>query len=229
MELRGLLKVFRRRWWLVALPAMAALSYAVVGYLANPPRGGFATTIRFTAAQPPDVITDPNHDARYYQWLTSEYVVNALTDWVKTGSFAQAVSQELTSHGLDIPAVALQGAFSPDNARSIMVVTISWPDAAQLASIASAVQSVLENRSGEFFPALRDGGVSVIALDAAVISPVPPTLTDRLNPVIRFGLGLAAGLALAVVVEYIDPTLRERSDIEKMGLSVLAEIPGSRK
>jgi len=229
MELRAIAKVFRRRWWLIALPALVALVYAAYGYITSPPRGGFATTIRFTAAQPPETRADPAHDTRYYQWLTSEYVVNALTDWVKTGSFAQAVSDALAAQGVDIPAGALQGAMAPDNARSIMVITISWPDAGQLASIATAVQSVLENRSGEFFPALKDGGVSVVALDAPVIGPVPPSLTDRLNPLIRFGLGLVAGIALAVVVEYIDPTVHERSEVEKMGFSVLAEIPGSRR
>jgi len=225
MELRTIGKALRRRWWLIGLPALAALAYASYGYFASPPQGGYATSIRFTAAQPPDSAGEGIRDSAYYQWLTSEYAVNALTDWVKTNSFAQAVSAELAMKGVDIPAGALQGAMVPDNARSIMVVNISWPDADQLAAIAAAVQSALENRSDEFFPAFKARGVSVIALDTPAIGPVPPSLTARLDPLIRFGLGLAAGIALAAVVEYLDPTLRERADIEKMGLAVLAEIP----
>ncbi len=229
MELRAIWKVIRRRWWLIALPALAALIYAGYGYLKSPPVGGYATSIRFTAAQPPDSGSQAIQSPTYYAWLTSEYVVNALTDWVKTNSFAEAVSEELGKNGVNIPAAQLQGAMSPDNARSIMVINISWPDAGQLSSIAGAVKVVLETRSGEFFPPFKDTGVAVIALDTPVIGAVPPSLTARLNPLLRFGLGLVAGIALAALVEYLDPTLHERAEVEKMGLPVLAEIPGGRK
>ena len=54
---------------------------------------------------------------------------------------------------------------------------------------------------------------------------MPPPLSSRFDPIIRFGLGLAAGIALAFLFEYLDPTLRDRREVEAMGLRVLVEVP----
>ncbi len=36
---------------------------------------------------------------------------------------------------------------------------------------------------------------------------------------------LPTGVALAFLTEYLDPTLRSRSEVEALGLPVIAEIP----
>ena len=225
MELRQLWKIILRRWWLIALPSLVALGYAVYGYLTTPAGGGFSTSIRFTAAEPPDGPVLGYEDRNYYPWLASEYVVNALTDWVKTSSFADELSATLAEQGEDIPPSALQPAVSADNARSVMVLFLNWSDSEQLQAIARAAIIVLRERSVDYFPQFGQGGVTVIALDDPVIQGVPQSLTARFNPLIRFALGLAAGIALAFLVDYLDPALHERQDVESAGLTVLAEIP----
>src|SRR5688572_12037929 len=95
MELRQLWKIARRRWWLIALPSLAALAYAVMLYLRAPAGVSYTTAIGFTAAVPPNGEAIGYEDESYYPWLASEYVVNALTDWVTTGSFADEVSAAL--------------------------------------------------------------------------------------------------------------------------------------
>ncbi len=225
MELRQLWKIARRRWWLILLPSLVALAYASYLTLRMPPVGGYSTSIRFTAAQPPDRGRRSYEDSSYYPWLASEYVVNALTDWVKTSTFSEEVSAQLAAQGVEIPAGALQGAVISDNERSVMVLTLNWRDADQLADIAGAATTVLQDRSGTYFPQIGAGGLEVVALDDPTVVPVPPPLSARLNPLIRFGLGVAAGVGLAFLVEYLDPSLRERAEVEAMGLAVLAEIP----
>jgi capsular polysaccharide biosynthesis protein len=225
VELRQLWKIALRRWWLIALPAIAALAYAVYGYVSTPMSGGYATSIRFTAAEPPTGTVLGYEDRNYYPWLASEYVVNALTDWVKTSSFADELSLELANQGEEIAPGVLQSAVSADNARSVMVLFLNWPDSKQLESIAAAAVVVLRERSDDYFPQFGQGGVTVIALDDPVITAVPQSLTNRFDPLIRFGLGLFAGIALAFLVDYLDPTLHERQDVESAGLTVLAEIP----
>jgi capsular polysaccharide biosynthesis protein len=112
-----------------------------------------------------------------------------------------------------------------DNDRSVMTLYLSWPDAEQLEAIAEAATVVLQTRSGDYFPQVEASGLIVTALDDPAIGAVPPPLTARLNPVVRFGMGVAAGFALVFLVEYLDRTVRTRSELEKMGLVVLAEIP----
>jgi len=225
LELRQLWKIILRRWWLVALPSLAALSYAVYGYVTTPAGGGFSTSIRFTAAEPPTGTVLGYEDRNYYPWLASEYVVNALTDWVKTSSFADELSIAMADQGEEIPSSALQSAVSADNARSVMVLFLNWHDSKQLESIAEAAILVLRERSIDYFPQFGQGGVTVIALDDPVIHGVPQSLTSRFDPIIRFALGLFAGMALAFLVDYLDPTLHERQDVESAGFIVLAEIP----
>lgn len=228
MELRALWKIAWRRWWLIALPALAALAFAAYGYMQAPPAGGFTTSVRFTAATPPQADLQTYEDSGYYPWLASEYVVNALTDWVRTSSFAEEVSAELAAQEIDIPAGMLQASTVADNARSVMVLTFNWGDAGQLESIAAAATSVLQHRSVDYFPQLREVGVEVVALDDPAIAPLPPPISARLEPAVRFGLGIVAGVALAFLVEYLDPTVHERAQVEALGLPVLAEIPRHR-
>jgi capsular polysaccharide biosynthesis protein len=229
MELRALWEIAKRRWWLIAIPAIAALVYAGYSYLKTPSGGGFTTSIRFTAAQSPDRCRLGYEDCRYYPWLTSEYIVSALSDWVKTSSFAEAVSDEISKTGETIPAGAIQGSLNVQYEHSVMTLGISWPDATQIETIAQAATTVLQERSDQYFPQLGQGGLAVVALDRPAVAPVPPPLSARLNPLIRFGLGLAAGVALAFLVEYLDPALHKRADIEALGLKVLAEIPSRRR
>lgn len=229
MELRALWKVIVRRWWLIALPALAALAYAAYGAINAPPGGGYATSLHFTAAAPPGSEAISYEDSEYYPWLSSEYVVNALTDWVRTGSFAQEVSAQLAAEGIEVPAGAIQGSLNADNERSVMVLYLSWGDAEQLAAMAEAAAFVLRERSADYFPQLGAGNVEVVALDTPVIGAVPPPLSARLQPLVRAGLGLVAGVALAFLVEYLDPTLRGRHEVEALGISVLAEVPRERR
>lgn len=229
MELRQLWKIAQRRWWLILLPALTAFAYAAYTTIKAPPGGGYATSIRFTAARPPDSAAQGYEDSAYYPWLASEYVVNALTDWVRTSTFAEEVSARLAADGVEIPAGAIQGSVSADNERSVMVLYLNWGNPDQLQAIAAAASAVLQERSGVYFPQVGQGGLVVVPLDDPAVGAVPPSISARLDPLIRLALGVAAGVALAFLVEYLDPSLRERSEIETLGLAVLAEIPRQRR
>lgn len=230
MELRELWKVVRRRWWLILLPTLAAAALTLPGMLRAPAAGGgFATSIRFTAATPPEPETTSGYEDReYYPWLTSEYVVNALTDWVRTSSFAMEVSAALAEQSIEVPPGAIQAGIAADNERSVMSLHLSGADSEILAKTAEAAAEVLRTRSVEYFPQFGASGVEVVALDVPAIVPVPPPLSARFEPLVRIGLGLAAGVALAFLIEYLDPTVRERRQLERLGMLVLAEVPDTK-
>jgi capsular polysaccharide biosynthesis protein len=60
------------------------------------------------------------------------------------------------------------------------------------------------------------------------VSPVPPSLTQRLDLPVRLLLALVAGVALAFLLDYLDNSVRGREELESLGIAVLAEIPGRR-
>src|SRR5687768_6234450 len=101
-----------------------------------------------------------------------------------------------------------------DKVRSVMTFYLNWGDAEQIEQIASAATYVLQNRSAEYFPQVQEEGLKVVALDSAAIGAVPPPLTSRIDPLIRLALGIAAGVALAFLVEYLDPALHDRREVE---------------
>ncbi|MGH2522664.1 MAG: hypothetical protein ACRDH2_09205 [Anaerolineales bacterium] len=227
MELHQYWKIARRWWWLIALPALAVGAYALA--TRRPPAPAYATTLRFTAGQPAALTGSPNYDPNYYRWLTSEYIVNALKDWARTGAFANAVSAELAARGVSIPAGAVNASIAADNARSVLVLYLTWGDPAQLPALAEAATKVLQEQNAAAFPQLGGQAAQVVPLDAVGIGLVPPSLRIRFDLPLKIGLGLGVGLALAFAAHYFDPFVRDKEELEEMGLRVIGEIPKARK
>src|SRR5262245_12823382 len=120
MELLRYLKIALRWWWLILLPTLVVGLYSLATYHA--PAGGYALSLRYTAGQPDTLTASPNYDPNYYRWLTSEYIVNALKDWTRTGNFVAAVNAKMAAGGFSMPPAGVSGA---DNVRSILVVYLA--------------------------------------------------------------------------------------------------------
>lgn len=229
MELKQLWKVGLRWWWLIMLPPLVVGVYSLVTYRAPAP--SYAMTLRFTAGQPTALTAEPAYARNYYDWLTSEYIVGALKDWVRTGAFAEAVSAELAADGLAIPPGAVAGTIAAsDNARSLLLVYLGGGDPAQISAIAAAVVTVLQEQNAAALPSLGGQPAVVTVLDPlSANGPVAasPSLRSSLDLPLRLALALAAGLALALAAHYFDPVVREKAELEKLGLPVVAEIPQS--
>ncbi len=222
MELRFYARVLLRRWWLVVAPVAVVLLHLVVTYHAPPPT--YQVVMRFAAGTPPAGLS-LDYD-RYYSWLTSEYIANGLADIAETRAFAQAVADRLAAEGFPADPAAIQGGIVTDNAQSIMVVYLTWPDAEGARAVARAVAEELTQNDAAYFPQLEGLDPAVRLLDEPAPVPQPPSLRAQLlGPVVRLGLALALGVGLALVWHYLDPTVRDPEELEDMGLTVLAHIP----
>ena len=116
-------------------------------------------------------------------------------------------------------------AIASDNYRSIGQLFLSHPDAQALARVAAGAVQVLQTRGSDYLPQFGDGKVAVTVLDAPAIVPAPVPLSQRLSPLIRIALGFGMGLLLTVLAQALDPCLRSRSEVEGLGLAVLASLP----
>jgi len=227
MELEKLWKVIIRRWPLALIPFIVVLGLGLATY--HRPSPAYNVGIRYSAGLPPESGEGANYeDDRYYPWLTSEYIVNGLRDWVTSGSFAAAVSQELEQQGISVPAGSIGGSIAAENVRSVLLVSMTYGDSDVLAKLIDAATIVLQNRNQEAFPFQGEPAV-VVPLDDPVINQVPAGLRSTLDLPIRLALALGAGLGLAFLVDYLDPTVQTRKDLERLGFSVLAEIPRRNK
>lgn len=223
MELRQLWKIIRRRWVLALIPAVVVLALGVATWRPAPP--AYNAGVRFVVGQPPGAAAAEFDEQRYYNWLTSEYIVNGLTDWVRGGKFAEMVSKRLATQGIDIPAGAIQGGLAVDNARSMLTISLTAGDATQLEQMLGGVIAVLTEDNAGALPQLGGENALLTQLDEPVVNPISAGIRSQLDLPLRVALALAAGLGLALLAHYLDPTVRDREEVARAGLSILAEIP----
>lgn len=221
MEFVLLIRILRRRWWLIVIPVLVATVLVIPSFFnsGSAVSGGFNTQIRYSAAQQFNL---PERDGDYQDvWLASELTVNAFTDWVRSSSFREEVQTQLGDSPIELGLMGI----AADNARSVGVIYLSYPEADGLATLSNTVISVLVNRNQAYFPQLGGDPAQVTILEQPTINAAPPPLTNRFAPLIRIGVALIAGLFLAFAVEYFDPTVHHRDELEKLGLPIIASIP----
>jgi len=226
MELRDYFRIARRWWYLLLLPALVVGAYGLATYRA--PAGAFAAGVRYTAGQPASLAATAGYDPNYYRWLTSEYITNALKDWVRTQRFSEAVSARLAAGGVEIPAAALHASLASDHARSVLTVYLTWPNAEQIPLIFDAVTAAL-GQNAEVFPQLGGLAAQVTQLDSASPGAIAPSLRARLDLPLKVLVALALGAALALAAHYLDPFVRDRRDLDALGLPTLGEIPRAKR
>ncbi|NKQ34719.1 MAG: hypothetical protein HF973_03790 [Chloroflexi bacterium] len=222
MELRQYWRILKQRWLLVLLPLLIVIVFSVVTWQPPPP-AGFNVGVNFLVGQEPGQIATNVDEERYYNWLTSEYIVNGLTDWAISGKFKTAVSEKLAGQGLDVPPYTFN--VVADNVRSKLQLSISTGDAETLAQIMDTAIVVMTEDNAEALPQLGGDTAVLVLLDEPIVTPLPQNFRSQLDIPLRIGLALFAGIGLALLAEYLDPTLRDRYETEQVGLTVLGEIP----
>jgi capsular polysaccharide biosynthesis protein len=232
MELRQYWHIVWKRIWVVALLLVVVGAISAVTH--KPPPTVYQATMRFTVGIVPEKrsVTEYSYDY-YYTWITSEYMADDLAEIVAGGAFAEAVQAQMAVAGDPAP-VDPRGSISGSAEHRILTVTVVRSGEGggnQVARIAGAVAVVLQERAGEFFGQVshNPAAADVTLNDPPAVMPLPPGLTARLDLPLRLGLALLAGVALTFLIDYLDTTVRDRADLEKLGLSILGEIPAARR
>ncbi len=233
MELRQYWHIVWKRIWVVIVLVVVVGALSAATY--NSPPTTYQATMRFTVGIVPEQrpASEYGYDY-YYTWIASEYMTDDLAEIVKGGAFAKAVQAQMAAAG-DPEPVNPAGSISGSAEHRILTVTVARTGgketADQVARIANAVTAVLQERAGEFFGQVaHDPAAADVTLnDPPVIRPLPPGLTARLDLPLRLGLALLAGVALTFLLDYLDTTVRDRAELEAIGLPVLGEIPPTRQ
>jgi capsular polysaccharide biosynthesis protein len=208
---------------LVVIPTAVVLVVGLVTY--SPPGTAYNAGIRFIVSQEPSEAAAESDEERLANWQTSEYIVNGLTDWVRGGQFAQLVSEQLAESGLNIDAGAVRGSIAADNTRSMMTLSMTFGDAAALEAMMNAAAAVLVEENEVGLPQLGGETAALVQIDQPIINPVTAGILEQLQLPLRIVLAVGAGVALAFLVDYLDPSVRSKEELEEMGLAVMGEIP----
>jgi len=228
MELRKYWEIVRRRWWL----PVGLVGLVLVISLLWPQRAPavYQASLRFTVGLEPEPRTGDYYTYdRYYTWLTSEYIIDDFSEVVKSQAFAQGVSSRLSDQEIQVPPGAIQGSTVAEKQHRILTLHITGPDPNQVGAIAEAAAAELIENNAQYFAQLGAEGAEVFLIDPPVVGLVPRSLQQRLDLPIRLLLALFVGISLAFLLAYLDDSVRNRGDLEALGLEVLGEIPAERR
>lgn len=224
MEFAELFRVILRRWWLIAMPVVLAAVIVIPEFMRTASAGssGYTARISYSAAQ---LFNLPEREGDYTDvWLASEHTVDALTDWVRSSSFRQEIQSQLAER--ETPLDSLQ--IAADNVRNVGAIYFSHSNSEALGLIVDAAMIALTSRSQVYFPQLGGDSAQVTILDQATVTAAPTPLTNRLSPLIRLGIAVLIGLALAFFAEYADQTIYHQDDLRRLGIPLLGSVPRDR-
>jgi capsular polysaccharide biosynthesis protein len=217
MELREYWRIVWRRWWLIALLLLAVLVISLLTY--KEPAPLYQATMRFAIGiEGDEPVNAISGEGRSDAWLASEYLADDLSEVLKGGDFAARISRLV---GFDVPV----GTIFASREHRIMTVTITWSDRQQTQAIAEAVGAVVGDGAADYFPQLIGVKAKAVLIDGPGIGEVGRSLKDKLDLPLRLFVALVAGIALAFLWDYLDDTVRDRAEVEKLGVPILGEIP----
>jgi len=226
-ELRDYARIIRRRWW---LPVVLTLLVAAVSLIDLRPWQSPAPTYQATmrlliGVAPAATVDQAAYDPYYYAWQTSEYLVDDFTEVVRSDLFAEQVSQRLAAVGVMVPAGAIQGSSDTGRQHRILHLTVNWPEAEQLTAIMAAITTELTENSTFYFRQLGTATALVTLLDQPEVVAVGPGVQRQLLWLLRVFLGFVVGIGLLFLLDYLDTSVRQASELEAMGFVVLGAIP----
>jgi capsular exopolysaccharide synthesis family protein len=211
MDLRDYLRAVRRHWWLVVGAVVVALGAATLVTVVTPPRYEASVTF-FVSAQTKGGVTDAYQGdlfsqqrvASYVDLLASDRLAQMMVDRHPVGLTPDQVRARISARA--VPNTVLLRATVTDGNRDRALIL-----AQDLAAQFALLVQVLETPSGALVPAVR---VEVVAGPRLAEAPVAPTPVR--NALLGLVLGLVAGVALAVLREALDTTIKD--------VAVLAEL-----
>ena len=254
MELRQYWNViWKRRWLVLAIIVLAGL-FSSYSFFTTPRTYELDTTytVRYpqvpangdngTSVTPPPVVF--NYEG-YYYYLSSEYQVDDFTQIVETDAFAEAVIKVMqerlannqTKDLLD-PAkyrsdleklrpqevVEMMGA---DRKHRHLRIFIAAPSRDLAKHIMDAAGIVLTEARYQPFRGQFDehpifGQMDIVTYESLESS----TSQEIINAAIRLTLGIVAALAIVFLLEYLDNSVRDERDANKvLDLPVIGAIP----
>ncbi|ACL24088.1 YveK family protein [Chloroflexus aggregans] len=217
MEIRDYVNVLRKRWWVIAFTAIAAIAgaYMVSKLLSQT----FRTQAVYLALA---------NQADNGLNIVLRNSMNSYRELVMQPSVLDQISQQI---GLDISGERLMEDVNiqprPDEQK--IVIEVDLPRLDQSQALADAVGERIVAEVNRINATLEGTArINVTRIQPARLVEIRPN--TRINMLAGAILGLVVGLVLAFVLEYLDDTLKSSEDVERfVGLPTLGAIPIAEK
>ncbi|MCT2347652.1 YveK family protein [Bacillales bacterium AN1005] len=216
ISLKDLFQTLKKRTFLIiAITLIAMIASGVVSYFVITPEYKSSTQILVNQVKEDQTIYN------YNEVQTNVQLINTYSVIIKSAGILNNVKKDLN---LDISISELNSKISVESAQNSQIMTISVIDSdpALALEIANKTAEVFEK---EVKNLMQVDNVNILPLaddqeNQSPVSPNPP-----LNILIAAAVGLLVGIGLAFLLEFLDNTVKNEQDIEKLlELPVLGAI-----
>ena len=227
MELRHYLSVLRGRIWLIVCATLVAAGAGLAASSSTPTYT--ATSTLYLGAR--SISLEPSAGELTTDRLAAlDRIALTFSRMIDSEPVAERAIQELGLQ-LDPELVVAETNVEPEPATQLLYVAVSDRDADLAQRLSNALADSFVDAVQEFEPGQADVEGSVPRLPAYVFEraqvPTQPDPTDQVRTVLLATLfGLMSGMALVLLIDYFDVSLRNAADVERrLELPVLGVIP----
>ncbi len=219
IDLRRIWKAILNKIWLIVLvPVITAVAFLLVTvYLITPQyqssamfyvnNNSFSMGGESISIDSGDIVASKNLVDTYIVILNSRTCLNDVIDYAD----------------LDYTTSELKGMITASsvNSTEVFEVVITGPNPKEAEKIANAIAYVLPNRISDIVE-----GTSAKVVDYAIVSNTPSSPNRVRNTALGFGIGFVAIMAIIVLVEIFDTTVRSEEDVTQLSAHpILSAVP----
>ncbi|MBX0357734.1 YveK family protein [Halobacillus sp. Nhm2S1] len=218
ISLKEIFEVLKKRLWLIVSLAIVAagISAAYTYFLVTPM---YQSSSQFIVNESQDQQQNVPYDINDIR--TNIELINTYNVIIQSPRILDEVSDQLN---LDMTANEIANKLQVSNANESQVVNVSATDANPMraADLANTTVKVFK----EEIPVLMNvDNVNVLSEATVGLDPSPVSPNATLNIAIALVVGLMAGVGIAFLLEYLDNTIKDETDIEEnLGLPVLGVV-----
>ena len=214
-ELSGYLVLVRRWWWLlIAGAALAGLAAFLVTRTITPMYSASATLLVDLTQQPGTVV--------YNDILASERLTKTYGELITQRPVLESVLSGGEFSDLTVGGLRKNLDVSITRDTQLLKISATDEDPGQAARLANAVATTFVEQQNAL-SVTRSSTVSIVESAEPSSSPVSPNL--RLNILLAVAVGFILAGGLALVLEYLDDTVKTPDDVKAVAdLPILGEV-----
>lgn len=215
ISIKDIFKTLKKRWKLIMLLTLiAALISGTISYFLLTPVYQSSTQILVNQKQSENQLDSTQIRSNidmintYSVIIKSPAILEKVIDEIKLDQSVDQLSQKITIN-------------SQENSQ-VFSLTVQDSNPAKAVEIANTVSSIFQK---EIKDIMNVDNVSVLAKAEIKENPTPVKPNPLLNIAIAIVVGLMAGIGLAFLLEYMDNTIKDEDDIERLlELPILGSI-----
>jgi len=217
------LAILRRRWWIVAVVVILdVLASGLLFYRSYHHAGWQGTVTLYVADVGATNTTLETTDQLLAGETAADFFADDIKDVAQSAAVASYVSSRLQRHGLPSSAPAdISGSVGGVRTDRTVNLWITNRSATTALAAAQALGQAMSTARAKFIGARMARRTYVRVISPATVGPAP-TSHDLVNFALRVVLGIVVAIGLALLWDVLDPTVRDRDDVEtSLGKPVL--------